>query len=175
VERLSREDIERALGSLAAELSGTAQPVELLLVGGAALVLVYGARQTTRDVDAFPSDPAAAAALRAAAGRVADSLGLPEDWLNDGAKGYVHGMTRGETVLSTPALVVRTLAPQQLLAMKLSAWRDDVDIEDARLLLAKLAGDHDTVWRMVETHLVPGRELKALYAFEDLWEVDRAS
>jgi hypothetical protein len=83
-------------------------------------------------------------------------------------------MTRGETVLSTPALVVRTLAPQQLLAMKLSAWRDDVDIEDARLLLAELAGDHDTVWRMVEPHLVPGRELKALYAFEDLWEADRA-
>ena len=57
--------------------------------------------------------------------------------------------------------------------MKLSAWRDDVDIDDARLLLGKLAGDKAAVWRQVEPHLVPGRELKAQYAFEDLWEATR--
>lgn len=175
MDRLRREDIARALTSLAGELSDTARPLELILVGGAALVLLYGARETTKDVDAFLLDPASASAVRAAARRVAASLGLPEDWLNDGAKGYVHGLARGETVLSTPALIVRTLAPQQLLAMKLSAWRDDVDIDDARLLLSKLVGDQSSVWRMVEPHLLPGRELKARYAFEDLWEVHRAS
>jgi predicted nucleotidyltransferase len=49
---------------------------------------------------------------------------------------------------------VRTLAPPQLLAMKLAAWRDDLDIEDARLLLSKIAGDRDTVWEQVEPYLV---------------------
>lgn len=65
--------------------------------------------------------------------------------------------------------------PHQLLAMKLSAWRDDVDVEDARLLLSKLPPDREEVWRLVESHLVPGRETKAYYAFCDLWEAEHGS
>lgn len=57
--------------------------------------------------------------------------------------------------------------------MKLSAWRDDLDIEDARLLLARLPGEKDAVWSSIEPHVVPGRELKARYAFDDIWELDR--
>ncbi|GIK43493.1 MAG: hypothetical protein BroJett011_73260 [Chloroflexota bacterium] len=54
--------------------------------------------------------------------------------------------------------------------MKLSAWRDDVDIEDARRLLQDLSGAREQVWQAVEPYLVPGAELKAQYAFLDLWE-----
>ena len=54
--------------------------------------------------------------------------------------------------------------------MKLSAWRDDVDISDARLLLPEVQGTREEVWSTVEPFLVPGRELKARFAFEDLWE-----
>jgi len=50
---------------------------------------------------------------------------------------------------------------------------DDLDVADARLLLSKIAGDRESVWKQVERHLVPGRELKAQYAFDDLWEADR--
>lgn len=56
------------------------------------------------------------------------------------------------------------------LAMKLSAWRDDVDIEDARRLLQELAGTQDEIWQAVEPFLIPGQQLKAQYAFLDLWE-----
>jgi Nucleotidyltransferase of unknown function (DUF6036) len=174
VERLRRDDIVRALELLALELSASAKPVELVVVGGAALVLLYGARETTKDIDGFLIDPVDVLAVRAAARRIAATLALPEDWLNDGAKGYVQGLALGEVLFTTPSLVVRTLAPQQLLAMKLSAWRDDVDIEDARLLLSKLLGDRDAVWELVAPHLVPGRELKSHYAFLDLWEAHRA-
>jgi len=52
--------------------------------------------------------------------------------------------------------------------MKLSAWRDDLDVADARLLLSRLSGDRASVWSRVEPHLVPGRELKTQYAFDDL-------
>ena len=96
--------------------------------------------------------------LRTAAAKVADRLGLPADWLNDGAKGYVHGLATGQVLLE---------------AAELSAWRDDLDVADARLLLSKIAGDRASVWQQVEPHLVPGRELKARYAFDDLWEADR--
>jgi hypothetical protein len=59
--------------------------------------------------------------------------------------------------------------------MKLSAWRDDVDVEDARLLLRALAGSREEIWQQAEPHLVPGRELKSRYAFEDLWEAEHGS
>lgn len=57
--------------------------------------------------------------------------------------------------------------------MKLSAWRDDVDIADARRLLQELAmsnRERDTLWSRIEPYLVPGDELTAQYAFLDLWE-----
>jgi hypothetical protein len=59
--------------------------------------------------------------------------------------------------------------------MKLSAWRDDIDIADARLLLSKIASDRPQVWTELEPYLVPGRELKARYACADLWESERGS
>jgi hypothetical protein len=160
---------------LARELPQTEPPTLLVVIGGAALVLLYGARETTKDVDAFVLAPADATAIRAAAQRIAPILDLPEDWLNDGAKSYVHGLTLGDVLLQTRSLIVRTLAPEQLLAMKLSAWRDDLDVNDARLLLSKLSGDRAAIWRVVEPHLVPGRQLKARYAFEDLWGAERGA
>ncbi len=175
MERLTRDGIATALRALANEIENPGTPIELIVVGGAALVLLYDARDTTKDVDAFATDATATARLRAAAQRVAALLGLPDDWLNDAARGYAQGVSRGPVLLETPSLVVRTLAPAQLLAMKLCAWRDDLDVSDARLLLSKIPGDRDLVWLAVAPHLLPGRELKASYAFADLWEADRGA
>lgn len=172
---LSHAMIREALEALARELetAGSTRQEEIVLAGGAALVLMYNARESTRDVDYCSLGSAGSAALRDAAGRVAASLELPEDWLNDGAKGYLKGILPGEVLLDRPALLVRALGPQQLLAM--SAWRDDVDISDARLLLPEVSGTREEVWSAIEPFLVPGRELKARFAFEDLWESIHAS
>jgi len=174
---LSRADILEALEALARELetTGVESREEIVLAGGAALVLLFNARDATRDVDAFPVGSTGFAVVRRAAQRVAGVLDLPDDWLNDGAKGYLNGLLPGQVVLERPALLVRALAPQQLLAMKLSAWRDDVDIADARRLLAEIPGTRMEVWNLVEPFLVPGRGLKARYAFDDLWESERGS
>ena len=172
---LSRDDIRRALLALADELAAVSVRCEVVEVGGAAVVLLYNAREATKDVDVLllgGSDPVL---VRRAVQRVAGALDLPDDWLNDAAKGYVHGLALGEVLLDEPALLVRALAPHQLLAMKLCAWRDDVDIDDARLLLGKLSGDREEVWRIVEPHVVPGRETKAYFAFCDLWEAEHGS
>jgi hypothetical protein len=163
--------ILEALELLADELP-SGEPVEILVGGGAALVLLYGAREATKDVDALAVITVEPATVRSAAVRVADRMGLPEDWLNEGAKGYLHGLAHGEVLYEKSALTVRAVAPRQLLAMKLSAWRDDIDIADARLLLSKVPGTGAEVWKSIEPYLVPGRELKARYAFEDLWELE---
>jgi len=174
---LSRVDILRAFEALAHELeSGSATTRnEIVVAGGAALVVLYGAREATKDVDAFAVGFTDPAALRRAALRVSSALDLPEDWLKDGAKGYLNGVQPGKVLLDRPALLIRALAPQQLLAMKLCAWRDDVDVADARVLLHEIPGNRGEVWSQIQPFLVPGRELKAKYAFDDLWESERGS
>jgi hypothetical protein len=175
VARLTATQIRGAFSALAAELSVAGARAEIAIAGGAALVLLYGARDSTKDVDAVSVDSSVEGAVRVASLQVAAARGLPVDWLNDAAKGYVHGLALGERLFESESLIVRALAPRQLLAMKLSAWRDDVDIEDARLLLRLLDGDRESAWKVVEPHIVPGRELKARYAFEDLWEAEHGS
>lgn len=163
------EGIER-LGQLAVE---SGMKIELILVGGALMVLRFRARESTRDVDVAILAPADAQRVRELARRVAAERGWPEDWLNDGAKGYLVGLSSGPVVLSAPGIEVRSPDTAQLLAMKLSAWRDDVDIDDASRLLEEINGGHDEIWGKVEPYLIPGNELKARYAFNDLWEVRR--
>ena len=158
------------LGQLAVE-SGI--KIELVLVGGALMVLRFRARESTRDVDVAILAPADAEKVRELARSVAEEHGWPNDWLNDGAKGYLIGLSSGPIVLSVPGIEVRSPSDAQLLAMKLSAWRDDVDIADASRLLEEMNGDRDQIWREVEPYLIPGNELKARYAFADLWEVRR--
>jgi hypothetical protein len=87
------------MDALATELAAASQHCELFLVGGAALVLLYGAREATKDVDAFTSSPTMNPPLRIAAASVAAAYGLPADWLNDAAKGFVHGLAPGAVVL----------------------------------------------------------------------------
>jgi hypothetical protein len=65
---------------------------------------------------------------------------------------------------------VQAVTIEQLLAMKLAAWRDAIDRADARLLLLKLDGSAQEIWSRVEP-FVPSSYLdKASYAFDDLWD-----
>ncbi len=155
------------LGELAAERQ---TEIELLLLGGAVMVLEYEHRLTTRDVDVLIVSPPETAIVRELVKQVAAESDIPEDWLNDAAKAYVRGWSKGQTVFETSGIVVKTPSPVQLLAMKLCAWRDDVDIGDARRLLEELTGAREEIWNALAPYLVPGYELKAQYAFEDLWE-----
>jgi hypothetical protein len=76
------------------------------------------------------------------------------------------------TISAQEIIEVQSASVAQLLAMKLSAWRDDVDVADARRLLQEFgeAPSRDAIWESVHPFLVPGNELKAEYAFLDLWE-----
>lgn len=134
------------------------------------MVLLYSARKSTKDVDVYIQEPQPVSLLREAAAAIGEALGLPSDWLNDGCKGYFHGFAAGEVVFSEPGLVVQAAAPHQLLAMKLSAWRDTTDFSDAQFLLRRIPGGKEHVWAMVEPFVVPGREGKARYAFDEIWE-----
>jgi hypothetical protein len=79
--------------------------------------------------------------------RIGEDFDLPSDWLNDAAKGYAHGLTPGPMLLDTTTLRVRAVSIEQLLAMKLSAWRDDLDVQDARRLLQECGEAREEVWQ----------------------------
>ncbi|MBV9071351.1 MAG: hypothetical protein JO231_21735 [Acidobacteria bacterium] len=167
---LTAEDIQRAFTALDAELASRALKAELVVVGGAALVLLFGARASTKDVDAYFVRPTASL-LREAASAVAESLDLPVDWLNDGAKAYLVGVTTGKTLYESGSLTVKAASVPQLLAMKLAAWRDAIDRADAGLLLAQMQGSAADVWTAVKSFVPPHSIDKASYAFEDLWDL----
>jgi hypothetical protein len=172
---LSKSDVVAALGRLGELADAQNQNMELVLLGGSLMVLVFETRQATRDVDVVIVSPAETAGVRAMAKTIAAERGWPDDWLNDAAKGFMVGISQGPVVFSSPGIVVRRPAFEQLLAMKLCAWRDDVDIADARRLLRELSGAYNEVWLGVEPYLQPGRELKAKFAFDDLWEESHGS
>lgn len=166
----TRKEIEQGIKRLGQLAVDSGLKIELVLVGGALMVLRFHARESTRDVDVAVVAPAEAQKVRELARLVAAEQGWPNDWLNDGAKGYLVGLSAGPVVLAAPGIEVRSPSTAQLLAMKLSAWRDDVDIADAARLLEEMKGDRNETWQEVERYLIPGSELKAQYAFADLWE-----
>ncbi len=169
---LNRQDIIAAFTRLGQLASADGSTLRLVLVGGAAMVLGYDARQSTQDIGALYLPPPEAIVVRAWAKIIAQENGWPEDWLNDGAKAYLMGVSEGPVLFEARGIVVRQTTAEQLLGMKLCAWRDDVDIADASCLLSALIKSHTRaqVWQRVEPYLVPGRELKAQLAYDDLWE-----
>jgi hypothetical protein len=135
VDTLSREDIAGALESLDLKLGEACIHAKCYLVGGAVLCLALNARPATKDVDAWFSEPQA---VRAAAKRVALERGLPEDWLNDAAKGFIPQAAIFETWKVLPNLEILIADERTLLAMKCAAARTQEDSNDIVFLANRL-------------------------------------
>ncbi|MGH2478657.1 MAG: DUF6036 family nucleotidyltransferase [Ktedonobacteraceae bacterium] len=120
---------------LGQELAATNRTGAILLVGGAAMILMVGNRNSTRDIDA--SFEHEAQAIRTAVTQIAHREGLPPDWLNDGAKGFLYVTPPVTLWKRFPGLDVYLPALEYLLAMKIVAGRLQ-DIADARALIQHL-------------------------------------
>jgi hypothetical protein len=131
----TRAKIISALEALGEELANNGVRGQLFIVGGAAMALAYSTRRVTRDIDAV-FEPKSA--IYAAATKVAEERGLPEDWLNDAAKGFMPGADEHpRPVPDIAGIEITTASPQYLLAMKLMAMRFGEDDEDIKILLGE--------------------------------------
>ncbi|MCY0909962.1 MAG: DUF6036 family nucleotidyltransferase [Sulfobacillus thermotolerans] len=133
---MTKDDMERAFQALSETLNREGHQAEIVIAGGAWMALVLGSRDVTKDIDAYLSAPTEP--IRRAVLRVANTLNLPQDWLNDGIKGFFYGTPPQNLWREYPALRVYTVTADYMLAMKVFAARNE-DREDTKALIRHLS------------------------------------
>lgn len=154
--RFTRAEILKALQALGDELSSRGVKGQIFIVGGAAMALAYSTRRVTKDIDAV-FEPKSS--IYEAAAKVAEELGLPEDWLNDAAKGFMPREDHDARPLpDIEGIEITTASPKYLLAMKLMAMRFGEDDQDIEVLIEACGlGSAEEVLDLLE-QLYPSRE-----------------
>lgn len=167
---LTRQQILELFTELDAELAKAGTRGDVFVVGGAAMAVAYDARPATRDVGAIfhPS-----AEVRSAAARVAALHDdIPNDWLNDGVKGFLPDDDEGEQVVLYEGdyLTVRAASPEYLLATKLLASRVSRDEDDILFLfrLCELSTVDDALELLVRYYGNRPIEAKVRFLLEEL-------
>ncbi|MCR4960199.1 MAG: hypothetical protein K6A74_02005 [Lachnospiraceae bacterium] len=124
----TKENLDDYLKELAKEfrkLNGKVTSAEIVLIGGASVIVNYGFREMTYDMDAIIS---ASSAMKDAINIVGDRYALPSGWLNTDfmkTTSYTPRILHFSKYYRTYSNVVtiRTINGEYLLAMKLMAGR----------------------------------------------------
>ncbi len=142
-ESLDSARLTQALRRLGALAASEGLQLELALYGGAVFTLVYGSRDSTKDIDALirPAD-----AGQRLARQVAREQGLPEDWVNSDVVQFLSEREARRPLTDPsfgPGLVITVPTAAYLLALKLRACRPPLpgypgDEPDIRFLLGKI-------------------------------------
>lgn len=155
---MDKSEIEQLLSRLD-EAMGS--PCDLLIVGGAAMILHFGATRATRDIDVLvlegePSE------LRRAALEVARSHGVPENWISDAVKGFADVLLPDFSArlvrleLPLHRLNIYALGRPDQVAMKIVALREQ-DLEDLDLLGTEITADDVAVLLRIKNTLARRR------------------
>lgn len=154
---MTPDEIRQYLQLLGVELQRRNVTGEIVLAGGAVMLLVIRSRQTTKDIDAYFATNAQD--IRDAAHVVAQRERLPDDWLNDAFKGFIYSSPPTTLWLEYPGLRVYYANPDYVLAMKAVAGRPQ-DIADIQALAAYLGLSSASEILAIITRYVPPQYLK---------------
>lgn len=119
---------------------GKSMPAELILIGGASVLINYGFRNMTTDIDAIIQ---AASSMKDAINAVGDRYNLPNGWLNADFKktdSYTPKLAEFSVYYKTYSnvLTIRTVSGEYLIAMKLRAGRQyKSDLSDVLGILSE--------------------------------------
>ena len=124
----TKENLDSYLRELAKEFrkkNGNKMSAEIILIGGASILINYGFREMTYDMDAIIKS---SGAMKEAINTVGDRLELPVGWLNTdfaNTKSYTPRLVEYSKYYKTFAniLQVGTVSAEYLVAMKLMAGR----------------------------------------------------
>jgi hypothetical protein len=138
---MHKEEIIQYLTILNKKLKEKDINAEINIYGGAVMCLYFNSRTSTQDIDAifYPSHE-----IRKLISEIATDYNLPDNWLNDGVKGYLsnnNDVIDLEQNLSNIKLCVAS--PEYMLAMKAMSARinidkDSKDVMDLKFLLSYL-------------------------------------
>lgn len=125
---ITKENLDTYLKEVAKQfrkLNGKSMPAEITLIGGASILINYGFRDSTYDVDALIQ---ASSSMKDAINYVTDTRGLPNGWLNEdfkNTKSYTPRLVNYSKYYRTfsNVVTVRTITGEYLVAMKLMAYR----------------------------------------------------
>ena len=139
----TKDNIDLYLKELAKEYRkrvGKNMPAELILIGGASVLVNYGFRDMTTDIDAIIQ---AASSMKDAINNIGDRFHLPNGWLNadfQKTDSYSSRLTLFSTYYKTfsNVLFIRTISAEYLIAMKLRSGRQyKSDLSDVLGILAE--------------------------------------
>ncbi len=132
---MTRDELLQALQLLGHRLAERGGHADIVIAGGAWMVLLLGSRGVTKDIDTYfapPTDP-----VHEAVQAVANELGRPGDWLNDGIKGLFFGTPPQELWANYEDLSVYAVTADYVLALKIYAARNE-DQADVQTLIRHL-------------------------------------
>lgn len=136
---MTGDQMRQYLTEVGARLAARSLAGEIVLAGGAVMVMALRARGGSRDIDAVFTKEAEA--IGKAAREVAGAHGLPVVWLNDHVRVFVAPDAPTVDFFDVPGLRVRMVRLDYLFYMK--AWAGDpIDQRDMRVL-AKALGLKD--------------------------------
>lgn len=163
-ELFTRENLDLYLKELAKEykkLGGRTLPVEMILIGGAAIIECYGFRESTTDIDAILP---VVSSMKDAINHVGDRFGLPNGWLNADFM-RTDSYSRRLSECSVPyrtfnqVLHVRMVTGEYLIAMKLRAGRRyKNDLSD----IVGILGEHERKGKPISYEMIDAA-VKRLY------------
>ena len=119
------DDYLRMLAKEFRKRNGKVMPAEIILIGGASVLINYGFREKTYDFDSIIR---ASSAMKDAINYVGDENQLQEGWLNSDftkTNSYSPKLVQYSTYYKTFSniLTVRTISKEYLVAMKLRSFR----------------------------------------------------
>lgn len=165
--KLSKDEIQEYFQLLNNELKSLNKHGQLLICGGAALTLVYNARDSTQDIDGIfePKET-----FRKIIKKISSENNLADDWLNDGAKGFISANMTSSVIQSFSHLTVSSIDPEPLLAMKLASSRFyGMDKSDSLFLMEKLnIQNKQQLFNILNTYIPKDRLIPKVEYFTEL-------
>ena len=169
--KFTKENINKYLSELSDELESKSIKGEILIVGGAAMILSFNSRPSTKDIDAIFKPKKE---FREAVLKVGEREDLSSDWINDAVKGFFFSdKFKQNLTLEFENLSVYVPEPSYLLAMKVISMRTErehSDLADIEILLKELdIRSSEEVFKLVKEYypdkMIPQR---SYYAIEEI-------
>ena len=152
----TKANLEYYLKELAKEYKkrGKGTPAEMILVGGASVLINYDFRMSSYDIDADYNAPSA---MKEAINATGDKFGLPNGWVNADFKktaSYSPKIVQYSEYYKTfsGVLMVRTVRAEYLVAMKLVSGRQyKKDLSDiAGIVLEQKKAEKPLTYEMID-------------------------